>query len=80
MKTAYKNHCAVPTWKMSEILNHPYAQGIDGADYGPVKEELQSELWKRRNLEAEHLEAQHRKEQKEYLKHLATSHKRRKQA
>ena len=37
----------IPTWKIAEILNHPNCQGIDGKDYGPVKEELESVLWER---------------------------------
>ena len=34
----------IPTWKIKEILNDPYCRGIDGADYEPVKEELQNIL------------------------------------
>jgi len=36
-----------PTWKIKEVLEHPYYQGIDGKDYEPIKDELQEELWRR---------------------------------
>lgn len=42
-----KNLKFIPTKKLSEILSHPYTQGINGADYEPVREELQKHLWDR---------------------------------
>ena len=42
-----KNLKFIPNWKIVEILNHPYCQGIDGKDYGPFKEELQDIIWQR---------------------------------
>ena len=48
-----KNLKFIPTWKIVEILNHPYCQGIDGKDYGPYKEELQDILWQRQAKIAE---------------------------
>ena len=43
----------IPTWKLKEILEHPYCQGVDGKDYEPLKEEMQAELWKRQDKENE---------------------------
>lgn len=31
---------SIPTWKLKEIIDSPNGTGIDGADYGPVMEEL----------------------------------------
>ena len=42
-----KDLTKIPTWKIKEILEEPYCRGIDGKDYGPYKEELESILWDR---------------------------------
>jgi hypothetical protein len=68
---------SIPTWKLKEILTHPHTQGIDGADYGPVKEELEQELWQRAERDLERMLHQYEQQQKAYIKHQATSHKRR---
>jgi hypothetical protein len=44
----YKNLRFIPTWKLEAILDHPHTQGIDGRDYGPVREELEQILWERK--------------------------------
>ncbi len=75
-RLTYKNLDAVPTWKLKEILEHPHCQGIDGADYEPVKHELLSDYWHRCNSEAEKQFKQFEREQKQYFKHCATAHKR----
>lgn len=43
----FRNLDYIPTWKIKDILAHPYCSGVDGQDYEPVKEELQDILWKR---------------------------------
>ena len=75
-KTTYKNVNATPTWKLQEIVNSNHCTGIDGTDYFPVKHELEQELWRRQELELAKLMAQYEKDQKEYNKYVATSHKR----
>lgn len=45
--TNYSNLKFIPTWKIQAILESPNCTGIDGADYGPVKHELESILWAR---------------------------------
>jgi hypothetical protein len=45
----------IPTKKLNDILNSHHTTGIDGADYGPVKEELQAILWERLNRENERI-------------------------
>lgn len=45
----YKNLQFIPTWKLKAILEHPNCQGIDGRDYGPVREELEHILFERQN-------------------------------
>lgn len=42
-----KNLKYIPTKKLQEILNSNHCTGIDGKDYGPVKEELEQILWER---------------------------------
>lgn len=39
----------IPTKKLTEILNSHHTTGIDGADYGPLKEELEAALWSRQS-------------------------------
>lgn len=68
-RTKYKNAEQMPTWKLREILNNPLCAGIDGADYEPHKETLQTELWKRDNAESERLLAAFHKQQKELFNH-----------
>lgn len=36
-----------PTKKIIEVLNEPYTRGVDGRDFGPIKESLQYELNRR---------------------------------
>lgn len=63
---------------LNAILNDPYTRGLNGEDYEPYREELQAEQWARaERAEAERM-AQHERDQKLYMKHLATSHKRQK--
>lgn len=74
-KTTYKNVDAIPTWKIEEILASPNCTGIDGADYEPVKAELQTELWKRYVKEAKDAEHQLNQDQKALFKFEASKHK-----
>ncbi len=39
----------IPTWKLQAILENPYCVGVDGCDYHPYKEELESILFERLN-------------------------------
>ena len=82
MSKAYKNLHAIPTKTISAILSHPYAQGIDGADYWPVKEELQNILWERQAREGEREESrwqiEFKKEMKEKAKTTKTKNVKRK--
>jgi hypothetical protein len=48
-----KNFIYIPTWKIIEILEHPYCQGIDGKDYEPHKELLQEILWDRSDKQSD---------------------------
>jgi hypothetical protein len=48
-KTTYKNLDAIPNHKLRELINSFHCIGVDGADYGPVKEELESIYWERMN-------------------------------
>lgn len=43
----------IPTWKIIEILDEPYNRGVNGKDYGPVKEELEQIVWERQNRDLE---------------------------
>lgn len=43
----------IPTAKLKQILNSHHCTGIDGADYDPVKDELNQILWERLNRENE---------------------------
>lgn len=72
----YTNATAMPTWKLREILNDPYTRGIDGEDYGPIREELEQELWARADRENEKLLADYQRAEKARMKELATAHKR----
>lgn len=72
----HKTLTAMPTKKLKEILAHHHTQGVDGADYEPVREELEIELWERQNAETERLIKQHEQAQKEHFKYMAQSHKR----
>jgi len=65
MSRTYKNFDKWPTQKLLEIIDHPYNQGIDGHDYGPVIEEIQQEYWRRMN----------KTEQKEYEKRIKNYNK-----
>lgn len=42
-----KNLKHIPTKKLKEILNSNHCTGINGADYEPVKHELEGILWER---------------------------------
>jgi hypothetical protein len=55
----------IPTWKIQEILDEPYNRGVNGKDYGPVKEELEQILWKR---QGKNLDDRYEKELEEYYK------------
>jgi hypothetical protein len=46
-KPKYTNLKYIPTHKIQEILNSNHCTGTDGADYGPVKHELEEILWLR---------------------------------
>ena len=54
-RNSYKNLKHIPTKKLQEILESNHCTGIYGADYEPVKEELEQILWERQNrlMEAE---------------------------
>jgi hypothetical protein len=52
----------IPTWKIEEILADPYTRGIDGADYGPVREELENILNERSEKNNDKLIEQFEKE------------------
>lgn len=43
----------VTTAKLIELLSNPHTIGVDGKDYGPYHDELQSELWKRQTVQTE---------------------------
>lgn len=68
----------LPTHKLEEILNSHHCTGIDGADFEPIKEELQAILWERYNSEVEAFTKQHEQDQKAKFKHdhKTTSNKR----
>lgn len=36
-----------PTWKIEAVLADPHYRGVDNTDFGPIAEELRSELWSR---------------------------------
>lgn len=57
---------AIPTWKLEEILNSHHCTGINGADYGPIKEELQNELWRRTESVGHDSIKQHERAQLDY--------------
>lgn len=42
-----KNLKYIPTKKLKEILDSHHCTGINGADYEPVKHELEQILWER---------------------------------
>jgi len=48
-KENYKNLKYIPTWKIKEILDSNYTKGINGRDYGPMKEEMEAILWERQS-------------------------------
>lgn len=52
----FRNLSDIPTWKLSEIVNSHHGTGVDGADYGPVIEEIQGIYWQRLNTQAEQSE------------------------
>lgn len=45
----YKNLQYIPTKKLKEILDTPHCTGVNGADYEPVRHELEQILWERLN-------------------------------
>jgi hypothetical protein len=69
---------SIPTHKLKEFLDHANHQGTTGADYGTNIEALQQELWRRQNEESEKALKLFEQQQKEYFKHQAASHKRKK--
>lgn len=44
-----KNLKYIPTKKLEEILNSNHCTGVNGADYEPVKHELEQILWERQS-------------------------------
>lgn len=72
------NWSKIPTTTLKALLDDPYTRGTDGIDYHPVRHELEQELWKRHNAEHEKLLKEMEKDQRDYFKYLATSHKRKK--
>lgn len=66
MRTNYKNLKYIPTRKIKAILDSPYTSGIDGADYGPVKEELQYIHWSKVDSLISKLQSDYEKQMKEY--------------
>jgi len=56
--------------KLSEILAHPHTQGIDGVDYGPYRDELLSEQYRRFQVRSLEALKQFDRDHKEYFKHL----------
>ena len=62
-RNSYKNLKYIPTKKLQEILDSNHCTGIDGADYEPVREELEQILWERQNRQAD---AEMKKMEKEW--------------
>jgi hypothetical protein len=70
----FRNLKSIPIWKIREILDHPHCQGIDGADYEPVKHELEQILWEHdNNAITQATEAHVRKLHKEWKESIRTS-------
>jgi len=67
-KQTYRNLASIPTWKLQEIVDSHHCTGIDGADYHPVREELESELWRRNELDSQRDLKQFELNQKEQFK------------
>ena len=74
-KQSYKNLTSIPTWKLKEILDSHHTVGIDGADYAPVKEELEQELWRRNDSDSLKELKDFDLKQKELFKYSSKSHK-----
>lgn len=70
----------MPTHRLKEILDSPHTSGIDGHDYHVIREELQSEYWRRLSLEDEKTLKHFEKLQSEHFKHIAKAHKKGKTA
>jgi len=56
----------IPTKRLNTILADPYTRGIDGKDYGPLKEELQDIVWGRAEKQLMNFHALAEKELKDY--------------
>lgn len=74
-KPTFKNLDAIPNWKLREILDSNFCTGTDGADYWPVREELQTIYWRRMNTENERFQKQLENEFKELFKHQHSTKK-----
>lgn len=66
----------MPNARLHSILNDPFTRGSDGLDYAPYREELEIELWRRQARDADELLKQYERDQRDYQKHIATTHKR----
>ena len=60
----------MPTSTILAILNDPYTRGVDGADYEPYRFELEQELWRRDEKKLADIEADMRRQEREYHAHL----------
>lgn len=75
MKLTYKNLDAIPTKTLHQILSHPFTQGIDGADYEPVRHELEGIYYKRMNTLTEKIIKDYELQMKRDRKEQSRSHK-----
>jgi hypothetical protein len=66
----------IRTETLKAILNDPYTRGVDGEDYGPIREELEQELWRRQDAELVKMLADYERNEKARMKEIATAHKR----
>ena len=68
MKPTLRDYRKIPTQKLKEILDSNHCTGIDGADYFPIKELLESEYYKRLELQSQSDLYDFEKQQKEQFK------------
>jgi hypothetical protein len=66
----------MPTHQLRAILNDPFTRGIDGADYAPIRHELEAELWRRMDKELSTLLANYERSERQRIKEQSTAHKR----
>lgn len=74
--SSYRNLKNIPTAKLIQILDSHHTTGINGADYGPVKEELQQILWERQSRSNDHVIERYWQEYQDHLdseSHLVTA-------